>query len=117
MALRPELVDLSRAESESRSGPWAGTAFPDRNGRTPSRETGERIVESQIRRLGEIQEELVSGFAQSGERRAPGMTETEDIWHRFDRLTRKYWWMSTTLEEWKAGVKVPAFPGWEALGE
>jgi creatinine amidohydrolase len=116
MALRPELVDVSRKETESTSGPWAGTVFPDKRGRSPSRELGEKIVESQVRCLGEIQKELLAAFPECGERRAPGMAEAEDIWHRFDRISRKYWWMSTTLEEWKAGTKVP-FPGWESLGE
>lgn len=45
------------------------------------------------------------------------MTATEDVWRRFERATHRYWWMSTTLEQWKAGEKVPAFPGWEAVGE
>ncbi len=117
MALRPELVDLSRRESEAASGPWAGTAFPDRRGRTPSREIGEGIVASQVGRLGEIARELLGAWSPRDGRRAPNMTEAEDIWHRFERLTRKYWWMSGTLEDWKAGAKVPVFPGWAALGE
>ena len=73
-------------------------------------------MESQVGRLGEIQSEMLGAFAAPAERRAPGMSETEDIWHRFERLTRKYWWMSLTFEEYKAGAKVP-FPGWESLGE
>lgn len=117
MALRPDLVDVSRKESDSTSGPWAGTVFPDKRGRTPSREIGEKIVESQVKRLGEIQGELLAAYVEPGQRTAAGMTATEDIWHRFERLTRKYWWMSTALEEWKAGAMRPVFPGWEALGE
>jgi creatinine amidohydrolase len=116
MALRPDLVDLARKEDASASGPWAGTPFPDGRGRTPSREIGENIVRSQVKRLGEIQSELLSAFDGSIERCAPTMTGTDDIWHRFERLTRKYWWMSSTLDEYKAGSQVP-FPGWESLGE
>jgi creatinine amidohydrolase len=121
LALRPELVDLARKEGESASGPWAGTDFPDKRGRTPSREIGEKIVASQVKRLGEVARELlgaeVKGSGPFISWRAPDMTATDEIWRRFERATRRYWWMSTTLEQWKAGEKAPAFPGWAAVGE
>lgn len=116
MALRPELVDLSRRESESPNGPWAGTEFPDSRGRTPSRELGEKIVASQIERLGEIVQELLDGYQPRHGWTAPSLDDVADIWGRFERLTRKYWWLSLTLTELKEGKTVP-FPGWEELGE
>ena len=82
----------------------------------PSRELGERIVSSQVERLGDIQRELLDDYVARDNWRAPTLTDTEDIWHRFERSTRKYWWCSLTLEEHRQGVQ-PAFPGWEALGE
>ena len=115
LALRPELVDLSRKESESISGPWVGTDFPDKRGRTPSRELGEKIVASQVQCLGGIRQELLAAFDEGAARSAPNMTEAEDVWRSFERLTRKYWVMSKTLEEYRTGPTV-TFPGWEALG-
>jgi len=116
MALRPELVDLERKESESPSGPWAGADFPRPNGRSPSREIGENIVRSQIERLGEIAKELLDGYEPRPNWTAPSQYEIADIWGRFERLTRKYWWCSVTLDHYHGKEFIP-FPGWEALGE
>jgi creatinine amidohydrolase len=116
MALRPGLVDLSRRESESPTGPWAGTNFPDGKGRVPGAELGENIVASQVAQLGRLSAELLDSYEQKDGWQAPNVTEADDIWHRFERLTRKYWWMSRSLKEWREGVATE-FPGWESLGE
>jgi creatinine amidohydrolase len=116
MALRPELVDLSRREDASKSGPWIGTAFPDGAGRVPSREIGEAIVQSQLDRLGEIQRDLLAAYVPQSAGQPPTMSDVDDIWGRFERLTRKYWWFSLTLEQHRNRQFTP-FPGWAALGE
>lgn len=114
LALRPELVDLQRREADSRSGPWAGVDFDPQQ--RPSAELGGKIVDSQVRRLGAISRELLDGYRDVADWRTPTLTDAEDLWLRFERLTRKYWWCSLTLEQFLAGQRVP-FPGWEALGE
>ncbi len=116
MALRPELVDLSRRESESKTGPWAGTDFPLAGGRAPSAELGGKIVASQVRELGRLGAELLASYEPNPDWRPPNLTEAESIWHRFEQLTSKYWWLSRTLDEWQQGVETE-FPGWESLGE
>jgi len=114
MALRPELVDLARKKAPPDLGErFAGTDF-DAQARKPSREIGENIVRSQVDRLGEIRDELLGAYRAKESYRAPTLNEADDIWHRFDRLTRKYWsWVYKECVE----NKTLAFPGWEALGE
>ncbi|MBI4579188.1 MAG: creatininase family protein [Planctomycetes bacterium] len=116
MALRPKLVDLSRKAEGWPSGRWAGCDFPLPDGRSPNAEIGERIVASQIARLGEIQTQLLAAFKPRENWQAPSLTDAESIWHRFESLTRKYWWCSLTLEE-NDQHKDLTFPGWPALGE
>jgi len=116
MALRPELVDLERTDADSPAGPWLGTQFPLPDGRMPTRELGEKIVRSQVQRLGEIAEELLNGYMPRPDWTAPSLRDAADIWTRFEHLTRKYWWCSLTLEQYHKREIIP-FPGWEALGE
>ena len=116
LALRPELVDLTREEPSPVSGPWAGRQFPLPDGRMPTRELGENIVRSQIERLGEIARDLLASYEPKPDRTAPNLCDTAEIWTRFEYLTRKYWWCSLTLEQYKKREHVP-FPGWDALGE
>jgi len=116
MALRPGLTDLARTDEAAAHGPWIGRKFPLPDGRMPSPELGERIVNSQIERLGEIQRELLAGYRPREGWRGPSLAETEDVWNRFEKLTRKYWIMSMTWDEYTKNQRVP-FPGWEALGE
>lgn len=116
MALRPALVDLGRDVESSAFGQFAGTSFPTGAGEMPSEELGRHIVDSQIKRLGEIQKELLAGYGKQDDRRVPSLNDVESIWVRFERLTRKYWWCSLTLDEYEAGKHVE-FPGWESLGE
>ncbi len=113
MSLRPELVDLERCEPSPNSGPWCGTDFSTSPGR-PTREVGERIVASQVEELGRIQRRLLAAHRPAEGRPVPNQDEVEEMWHTFDRLTRKYWVMSTAWEEYPQGP--PPFPGWEALG-
>lgn len=116
MALRPELVDLARTKAPAELGErFAGTTFPDANGRSPSAELGEKILRSQVQRLGEIAAELLDAYRPKAGWKAPSLNETDDIWHRFHRLTTRYWAITTYKEYMeKTG---PEFPGWEALGE
>jgi len=115
MALHPDLVDLSRKEEESPSGPWAGTTFPLPDGRMPSAELGKKIIASQIARMGEVQRELLDAYEERPGWQAPSQDDAESLWTNFERLTRKYWWLSLTLEEYQKGDR-PAFPGWDAMG-
>jgi creatinine amidohydrolase len=115
MAIRPDLVDLSRKSVPASLGTrYAGTSFPNKAGVMPNPEMGERIVASQVRRLGELKDELLAAYQPADGWEAPSLTDTEAVWHRFESLTRKYW--TPTFAEHKAHTE-PEFPGWEALGE
>ena len=74
-----------------------------------------RIVQSQINKLGRVQKELLGNYRPVAEWDAPNMDEIDRMWHTFDRITRKYWWLSLTMEEYCDHSK-PEFPGWDALG-
>jgi creatinine amidohydrolase len=115
MALRPDLVDLDRKKVPRELGERyaAGVSF-DAGEPPPSRELGERIIQSQVVSLGKIQRGLLESYESLEGWTAPTSNDADDIWHRFEQLTRKYW--SPTYEEYRAG-NVPEFPGWEALGE
>ena len=117
MALRPGLVDLARTDEQSPTGPWIGTKFPLADGRMPSAELGGKIVDSQVRRLGEVQRELLAAAGPREGWHAPTLTDVAALWARFGSLTRKFWGCSRTLTESRAGIQPPDFPGWEALGE
>jgi creatinine amidohydrolase len=116
LALRPDLVDLSRKKEGWKSGGWAGMQFPTDDGRSPSAEVGEKIVTSQVVQLGHIQKDLLNRHSAKPGWQAPTMTDVDALWYRFEQLTRKYWYLSLTLEELENN-NVPEFPGWEALGE
>ncbi len=115
MALSPEHVDLSRRavppELGSRYG--AGVDF-SRDAALPSRELGARIVQSQVEQLGCIGRGLLETHAARADWKAPTQQDADDMWYRFERLTRKYW--SLTYDEYKSGTVIE-FPGWETLGE
>ncbi len=113
MALRPDLVDLSRKEPSPRSGPWCGRDF-SRSEQQPDPEIGISIVQSQVEKLGRVQKELLGNYQPIEGWSAPNQDEIEQMWHTFDRLTRKYWVLSTSWEEFREGP--PPFPGWDALG-
>ncbi len=115
MALHPDCVDLERTPENSPFGRFAGSSFPNKKGQTPSRELGENIVRSQIEMLGETQKSLLSAYQAKKNWVAPNLNQVEELWCRFERLTRKYWWLSRSLEEYLKGDVVP-FPGWEELG-
>ncbi len=72
--------------------------------------------DSQVRRMGEIQAELLRSYTLVEGWVPPTLTNTEEIWHRFEYLTRKYWWCSLTLDQ-LINHEFVRFPGWEALGE
>ena len=113
MALRPELVDLSRKEPSPESGVWCGKDF-SKAGVTPDATTGRKIVASQIENLGEIQRELLAAYGHNEARVVATQDDVEEYWHTFERLTRKYWVLSATWDEYHKGPP-PPFPGWEAL--
>jgi len=116
MCLRPERVDLSRSVDASPIGRFGGTLFPTPDGRTPSAELGEKIVASQIERLGVIQKELLEHYTPRADHQAPSFHDIAALWARFEHTTRKYWWCSRTYQEYLDNVTIE-FPGWEVLGE
>ena len=116
MFLHPDLVDLLRDAATSPMGPFGGTTFPTKNGRTPSAELGEKIVTSQIDRLAEIERELLRDYEPRKDWAAPSFPAVEGLWARFEDITRKYWWCSRTWDEWQAGESLE-FPGWDVFGE
>ena len=115
MALCPSLVDLDRRSVPDDLGTTyaAGIDFTETE-IMPSRELGERIVESQIRELGRMAKELLDSYRMIPEWTAPSQRDVDEIWHRFEGLTRQFW--SLTLSEYEKGVQ-REFPGWESLGE
>lgn len=116
MYLRPDLVDLSRNAKGWPTGGWCGTSFPLADGTMPSREIGEQIITSQITNLGKAQCRLLSQYKPRPGWRAPGLRETDAIWHRFWSAAARYLVCNVTLDEYGKGG-APKFPGWDALGE
>jgi len=80
----------------------------------PTAETGEKIVQSQVEALGQMQAELLAGYRPIDGWQPPNQDQVEEMWHRFDRATRKYWRTSGAWAEYKSGP--PPFPGWDAIG-
>lgn len=115
MALCPDLVDLERTTVPPELGTnYAGRLYPDKAGRTPGPEIGERIVASQIEGLGRMGRELLEAHRPRANWRAPTLNDAEDVWHRFERIMSRYW--APTLQEYRDG-SAPEFPGWDMLGE
>ena len=115
MALCPSLVDLNRRSVPHDLGTRYAAGIDFTEGEiTPSQELGERIVESQIRELGRIAQELLDSFSIEPGWETPSQRDVEGIWHRFEGATRPYW--TLTYSEYKKSV-AREFPGWEALGE
>jgi len=114
MALRPEMIDLGRPEPSPCSGSWCGTPFRQR-GLTPDAMTGEGIVSSQVASLGAIEKELLAAYRPAPNWTVPDQDQLDAIWHDFDELTRKYWVLSLSWDEYRKGA-ANVFPGWEALG-
>lgn len=113
MALCPQLVDLGRKAPTAPADPWCGAVFA-KTGRRPNRETGEKIIASQVEKLGRIQRELLGAYEPKDGWAVPNQDRVEEYWQTFERITRKYWTASSTFDEYRAGA--PPFPGWDALG-
>ena len=113
MALRPGLTDLSHRSGNVEIGERYGAGVDFDNGPIPTEDVGKTIVDSQIRNLGVAAGRLLSEYEPRDSWTAPDINETEEIWHSFDRLTRKYW--TQTFAEREAGEKL-AFPEWEVFG-
>ena len=114
--LHPGFVDLNRARVPAGIGEaFAGHDFA-REGRSPSEEIGRQIVQSQVRNLGKISRELLESYRPRQDWKTPNQHEVDDLWHRFERITRNYW--TLTYSEFAKGKKYCMdFPGWEAFGE
>jgi creatinine amidohydrolase/Fe(II)-dependent formamide hydrolase-like protein len=112
MALAPGMTDLSRRTCDEDLGTRFAGFVDFENGEIPSTETGQKIVESQVRNLGDIARELLKDYCPTPDHSAPDLNETEEIWTSFERLTRKYW--TVTYEEYKHGKRLE-FPDWEDL--
>ncbi|MFC1453484.1 creatininase family protein, partial [Verrucomicrobiota bacterium] len=90
MHLRPGLTDLSRTHVPPELGTnYAGFRPGDPNA-DPSEELGRNIVESQVRRLGEIRDELLAAYEPVPDWKAPSLNDAEAIWHRFHTITQQY---------------------------
>lgn len=115
MALCPSLVDLDRRKVPGELGTRyaAGVDF-EQAAMLPSRELGEKIVDSQIAELGRTAGKLLDAYEAEPGWTAPSQNDVESIWRRFERVTRQYW--TTTYDEYKAHDR-REFPGWDALGE
>jgi creatinine amidohydrolase len=112
MALRPELVEMERRRPGK--DPWIGHVT---DAKPPGPELGEKIVQSQIERLGDVQRELLDAYAPRDDWQAPSHTDTAALWTRFEAVSRRYWVMDQTFAEYKGERPKPAFPGWAALEE
>lgn len=116
MALYPSLVDLNRRIVPDDLGTKYAAGIDFENAELmPSRELGERIVESQIEELGRIAHQLLDSYDAKPKWKAPSQRDVDDIWHRFYGITQPYW--ISTYSEYKEGGRRREFPGWEALGE
>lgn len=114
MALRPGFTDLTRQQAGGGlGGRYAGSVNFEK-GPLPSEAIGRAIVDSQVKNLGGISRELLKAYVPKAAWRAPDQHAVDEIWHRFDRLTRRYW--TGCYAEYKQGLWFK-FPGWEALGE
>ena len=58
--------------------------------RIPSRELGEKIVESQIEELGRIVHQLLDSYEEKSNWKAPSQRDVDDVWHRFYGITQPY---------------------------
>ena len=83
MALHPDLVDLDRTEPSPVSGPWCGTDF-SKTPQKPKKETGEKIVASQIEGLGHIQKKLLAVYRPIDGWLAPDQNRIEEMWGAFN---------------------------------
>ena len=113
MTLHPGLTDLNQKEGNEELGKRYAAGVDFQNGPIPSTAIGEKIVESQIRNLGEAAMRTLAEFQSKHGWTAPDINQTEEIWHTFERLTQKYW--TTTYSEYKQGNAFQ-FPDWESLG-
>lgn len=115
MTLCPSLVDLNRRTVPDALGTKYAAGIDFENAEIlPSRELGEKIVESQIEELGRVSRQLLDSYEPVLQWTAPSQRDIDDIWHRFEEATRQYW--TLTFREYKEGI-VREFPGWEALDE
>ena len=124
MALKPESVDLDLYDVPPNVPDAVAGNSPDygyyccpkgmkEDLPYTSRALGEQVVDRFIGRIGEIKQKLLNSYEER-ERRYVTITETEEIWHAFCYLTRKYWRCVQTREEAEKGI-VLQFPGFDAL--
>ncbi len=114
MALRPGFTDLARRTVPEELGTRFAAGVNFEKPPLPSVELGEQIVASQVRELGRIGAELLAGYQPRPGWRAPNQHEVDELWQRFERLTRRYW--TGTYDEYRTR-QFYQFPGWAALGE
>lgn len=114
MALCPGFVDLSRRTVPEELGTRFAGFVDFTQGTQPSEEIGRKIVESQVRNLGKLARQLLSEYRPKPGYKAANINVTEGIWHRFERVTRKYW--TGCFKDYKSGGMFK-FPEWSDLGE
>lgn len=107
LALRPDLVDMSRLTPDHLANHYyaAGKTAPN-----SLVATGEEIVKSQIRRLGEISQLLLAAYDGPAQPIPLSFDETEKIWEELE--ARRDEWV--TLKLWKSQQPVGPESGWFA---
>jgi len=114
MALCPGMVDLDRRSVPEELGTrFAGYVNFDKPP-LPSVEIGQKIVESQVRNLGKLAAKLLAEYQPKPGYVPANLNQTEGIWHRFERVTRRYW--TGSYPEYRQGGMFK-FPEWKDLGE
>ncbi len=91
MALRPDLVDLSRRTGNEEMGLRFAAGVNFQKGPIPTEAIGQQIVASQVRNLCRTASELLASYCPKADWRAPDMNQTETVWRDFERQTREYW--------------------------
>lgn len=113
MALRPGLTDLRHKTGNAELGERFAGGVNFGAGELPTKEIGEKIVESQVRNLCDMATRLLAEYSPKEGWRAPDLNATEKAWNDFKRLTRKYW--TIPYSEFKSGKRYFQFPEWEEL--
>ena len=112
MALFPDLTDLNRQTCGEELGERFAGGVNFQAGPMPTREIGKKIVESQVRNLGDTARSLLEQYQPRPHWRAPDLNRTEEIWTSFERLTRQYW--TLTYGEYQDGRRFQ-FPDWDTM--
>ena len=127
MYLKPDGVDLDRLNREpnvpreiaggaERFGYYCAPKGFEKDAELVTAELGKQIVEKRLCKIGDIVSELLDNYEkEQKERKVVSITETEELWTRFEMLTRKYWQCVLTKSEKENKITPPPFPGWKEM--